>query len=191
MTYDIMELELLFVELDERMGKTIKSFNTDLASLRAGRANPHILDNVTVDYYGVPTPLNQMANISIPEARVLMINVWDGSMLKKVEKAIIDANVGIMPNNDGKVIRLVFPEPTEERRRSLVKDIKNFAENAKVAVRNIRRDTMSELKSLEKNKVISEDILKDCEDTVDKNVSAKIAEIDKLAADKEQEVMKV
>lgn len=191
MAYDILELELLFEELDERNGKTIKSFTTELANLRAGRANMHILDGITVDYYGAPTPLNQVANISIPEARILMINVWDNSITKKVEKAIIDANIGIMPNNDGKVIRLVFPEPTEERRRALVKDIKNFAENAKVAIRNIRRDTMSELKSLEKSKVISEDIQKDCESTVDKAVASKIAEIDKLAADKEQEILKV
>lgn len=191
MTYDILELELLFEELDERTGKTIKSLITELSNLRAGRANMRILDGITVDYYGAQTPINQIANISIPEARVLMINVWDNSLIKKVEKSIIDANIGITPNNDGKVIRLVFPEPNEERRRSLVKDIKTFAENAKVAIRNIRRDSMSELKSLEKAKTITEDMQKDCENAVDKVITAKIAEIDKAAAEKEQEILKI
>ncbi|NLL56124.1 MAG: ribosome recycling factor [Clostridiales bacterium] len=189
--YEIEELELLFEELDEKTNKSIKSFVSDLAGLRAGRANMHILDGITVDYYGTATPLNQVANISIPEARVLMINVWDASIMKKVEKAIIDANIGITPVNDGKVIRLVFPEPTEERRKALVKDVKTFAENCKVAVRNIRRDIMSQLKSLEKSKVITEDIHKDSQNNVDKVVTAKIAEIDKIAAEKEQEILKV
>lgn len=188
---DILELELLFEELEEKTGKTIKSFTGELANLRAGRANMHILDGITVDYYGAQTPLNQVANISIPEARILLINVWDTSLMKKVEKSITDANIGITPNNDGKVIRLVFPEPTEERRKSLVKDIKTFAENSKVAIRNIRRDVMSELKSLEKSKVITEDMQKDCENNVDKVVASKIADIDKIAAEKEQEILKV
>jgi ribosome recycling factor len=189
--YDILELELLFEELEEKTGKTIKSFTSELANLRAGRANMRILDGITIDYYGAPTQLNQVANISIPEARILMINVWDVSIMKKVEKAIVDANIGITPNNDGKTIRLVFPEPTEERRKSLVKDIKTFAENSKVATRNIRRDVMSELKALEKSKVITEDMQKDCENNVDKIVAIKITEIDKIAAEKELEILKV
>lgn len=191
MAYDILEVELLFEELDEKTAKTVKSFIGELTNVRAGRANAHILDGVCVDYYGVATPLNQVANITIPEARILMINVWDNSLTKKVEKAIIDANIGMVPNNDGKVIRLIFPEPTEERRRALVKEIKNADENAKIAIRNIRRDAMSDIKSLEKAKVITEDMMKEYETAVDKTASAKSLEIDRLAADKEQEVLKV
>lgn len=191
MAYDILEVELLFEELEDKTAKSIKSFVGELTNLRAGRANIHILDGITVDYYGTPTPLNQVSNITIPEARILMINVWDNSLMKKVEKAIIDANIGIMPNNDGKVIRLVFPEPTEERRKSLVKNVKTFAENCKVAIRNIRRDAMSELKSFEKSKIITEDMQKDYESNVEKIVTAKIAEIDKIAAEKEQEILKI
>ena len=157
MAYDIMEVELIFEELDDKTQKSVNQLQTEYNLMRAGRANVHILDGITVDYYGVGTPLNQVANITVPEARMIMITVWDGSLIKKVEKAIIDANIGITPNNDGKNIRLIFPEPTEERRRALVKDVKNFAEKTKVAVRNIRRDAMTELKSLEKNKIISED----------------------------------
>lgn len=159
--------------------------------MRAGRANVHILDNVTVEYYGVDTPLNQVANVTVPEARMIMITVWDASILKKVEKAIIDANIGITPNNDGKNIRLIFPEPTEERRRALAKDIKACAEKAKVAVRNIRRDAMTEIKNLEKSKVITEDMQKNYEADVDKKINARIEEIDKLAQAKEAEVLKV
>ena len=159
--------------------------------MRAGRAKIQILDYVTVEYYGVDTPLNQVANITIPEARMIMITVWDNSIIKKVEKALIDANLGITPNNDGKNIRLIFPEPTEERRRALVKEVKTKGEACKVAVRNIRRDALAELKSLEKNKIISEDMVKNYESDVEKNVSEKINEIDKISAEKEQEILKV
>ena len=140
MAYPLEELELLFGEMDEKSQKTVDSFKTELQAIRAGRANPHILDKVLVDYYGVPTPINNMANVTIAEARVLVISVWDKSALKNVEKAILAANVGITPNNDGNVIRLVFPEVTEERRKMLVKDIKAGAENMKVTLRNHRRD---------------------------------------------------
>ena len=191
MAYDIMEVELIFEELDDKTQKSVNQLQTEYNLMRAGRANVHILDGITVDYYGVGTPLNQVANITVPEARMIMITVWDGSLIKKVEKAIIDANIGITPNNDGKNIRLIFPEPTEERRRALVKDVKNFAEKAKVAVRNIRRDAMTELKSLEKNKIISEDQQKNFEEDVEKKVNAKITEIDKIAQAKETEILKI
>lgn len=191
MAYDIMEVELIFEELDDKTQKSVNQLQTEYNLMRAGRANVHILDCITVDYYGVGTPLNQVANITVPEARMIMITVWDGSLIKKVEKAIIDANIGITPNNDGKNIRLIFPEPTEERRRALVKDVKNFAEKTKVAVRNIRRDAMTELKSLEKNKIISEDQEKNFEEDVEKKVNAKITEIDKIAQAKEAEILKI
>lgn len=191
MAYDIMEVELIFEELDDKTQKSVNQLQTEYNLMRAGRANVHILDGITVDYYGVGTPLNQVANITVPEARMIMITVWDGSLIKKVEKAIIDANIGITPNNDGKNIRLIFPEPTEERRRALVKDVKNFAEKTKVAVRNIRRDAMTELKSLEKNKIISEDQEKNFEEDVEKKVNAKITKIDKIAQAKEAEILKI
>lgn len=191
MAYDIMEVELVFEDLDERTQKSIHQLNYEFNNMRAGRANVHILDGVTVEYYGVDTPLNQVANVTVPEARMIMVTVWDASILKKVEKAIIDANIGITPNNDGKNIRLIFPEPTEERRRALAKDIKACAEKAKVAVRNIRRDSMTEIKNLEKSKVITEDMQKNYEADVDKKINARIEEIDKLAQAKEAEVLKV
>lgn len=189
MAYDIIEVELIFDDLKERTSKTIASFTSELALIRAGRANIHIIDGITVDYYGVDTPLNQVANITIPEARILMITVWDNSLLKKVEKAITDSNIGITPNNDGKNIRLIFPEPTEERRRALVKDVRQKAENAKVAVRNIRREAIADIKALEKGKVITEDMQKNYEVDVDKIVNEKISELDKVAANKEAEIM--
>lgn len=191
MAYDILEVEIVFDDLNERMSKTIASYTKELSLMRAGRANIHIIDGITVEYYGVDTPLNQVANITIPEARILMITVWDTSIIKKVEKAIIDANIGITPNNDGKNIRLVFPEPTEERRRALVKEVKTKGEGAKVAIRNIRRDAISEIKSLEKTKVITEDMQKNYEADIEKAVADKIAEVEKIAAAKEAEILKV
>lgn len=191
MAYPLEELELLFGEMDEKSQKTVDSFKTELQEIRAGRANPHILDKVLVDYYGVPTPINNMANVTIAEARVLVISVWDKSALKNVEKAILAANVGITPNNDGNVIRLVFPEVTEERRKMLVKDIKAGAENMKVTLRNHRRDANEDLKALKKDSVITEDDLKDYLKEVDDKLASYIEKIDKLAKDKEQEVMSV
>lgn len=191
MAYDIMEVEIIFDDLKDRMKKSLSNYVADLNTMRAGRANVHILDAVKVDYYGVETPINQMANITVPEARMIMITVWDASMLKKTEKALIDANLGITPNNDGKNIRLIFPELTEERRKMLVKEVKTKGEACKVAVRNIRRDAIAELKSLEKSKVLTEDLMKDYEAEVDKDVSARISEIDKISAEKEQEILKI
>lgn len=191
MAYPLEELELLFGEMDEKSQKTVDSFKTELQAIRAGRANPHILDKVLVDYYSVPTPINNMANVTIAEARVLVISVWDKSALKNVEKAILAANVGITPNNDGNVIRLVFPEVTEERRKMLVKDIKAGAENMKVTLRNHRRDANEDLKALKKDSVITEDDLKDYLKEVDDKLASYIEKIDKLAKDKEQEVMSV
>ena len=189
--YEVTEVAMVFDDLEERTAKTISNLRTELQSLRAGRANPHILDKVTVPYYGVDTPLNQMANITVHEARMLVINVWDQSALKAVEKAIIAANVGIFPTNDGKVLRMVFPELTEERRRSLVKDVKVAGENAKVAVRNIRRDAIDLLRGYKKDSVVTEDDLFALEKDVDKAVNAAISDIDKICSDKETEIMSV
>ena len=191
MSYGIDEVDLIFGEMEEKFTRTEHNFSCNLQSIRAGRANPHILDKILVDYYGVPTPLNNMANITVPEARLLVISVWDKSALKNVEKAILAANIGITPNNDGNVIRLVFPEVTEERRKMLVKDIKTQAENSKVALRNQRRDANEQLKAFKKDSVITEDDLKIYLDDVDKKLAAASEEIDKLAKAKEQEVMSV
>ena len=189
--YEVTEVAMVFDDLEERTAKTISNLRTELQSLRAGRANPHILDKVTVPYYGVDTPLNQMANITVPEARMLVINVWDQSALKAVEKAVIAANVGIFPTNDGKVLRMVFPELTEERRRLLVKEVKVAGENAKVAVRNIRRDAIDLLRGYKKDSVVTEDDLFALEKDVDKAVNAAISDIDKICSDKETEIMSV
>ncbi len=191
MAYNNEQVELIFMENTERFEKTIANLQNELAGLRAGRANPRLLDKITIDYYGTPTQLNQVANITIPEARMIVVSPWDASVLKAVEKAIIDANIGIMPNNDGKVLRLVFPELTEERRKSLAKEVKTIAENAKVAVRNIRRDLIEALKKLKKDSTISEDDYTTYEKDAEKIVSSKIEAVDKIAAEKEKEIMSV
>ncbi len=191
MAYELLEVEMVFDDLSERIEKTKTSLNNEFKSMRAGRANPHILDKVVVPYYGMDTPINQMANITIPEARMLVVNVWDQSAIKAVEKAIIAANVGIFPTNDGKVLRLVFPELTEERRRALVKEVKVSTENAKVAVRNIRRDALDVLRTYKKDSVITEDDYTRFEKDVEKVVSGAITDIDKMSTDKEAEIMSV
>jgi len=191
MPYGIEVVDLVFDEFNERCEKAVVSLNNELKSIRAGRANPHILDKVVVNYYGAETPLNQMANISIAEARLLVVSVWDKNALKDVERAIYAANIGITPNNDGNVIRLVFPELTEERRRQLVKDIKTLGENSKVAARNGRREAIDELKKLEKTSEITEDDLKDFTKDVDKKLQETCDEIEKLIKDKETEIMSV
>ncbi|MFI3228599.1 MAG: ribosome recycling factor [Bacillota bacterium] len=191
MAYEIEEVELVFDDLTTRTQKTIANYQSELLAMKAGRANAHILDKVLVDYYGTPTPINQMANITIPEARLLTISVWDASAIKAVEKAITAANVGITPNNDGKLIRMVFPELTEERRRALGKDIKAMSEQVKIAVRNIRRDAIDDLRSFKKDSIITEDEIKVYEKDVDKEVSQSIATIEKMTADKEKEIMSV
>ena len=191
MSVGIDSVDLIFEEMDEKCEKCVHNFSNELKSIRAGRANPHILDKITVDYYGTPTPINNMANITIPEARLLVISVWDKSALKNVEKAILAANIGITPNNDGNVIRLIFPELTEERRKSLVKDLKANSENAKIVLRNARRDAIDALKKLEKSSEITEDDLKDFTADVDKRLATQIEDIEKLTRDKEQEILSV
>ena len=191
MAYGIDSVDLIFEEMKEKFTKTVHNFSTEMKSMRAGRANPHILDKVMVDYYGTPTPINNMANITVPEARLLVISVWDKSALKNVEKAILAANIGITPNNDGNVIRLIFPELTEERRKALVKELKTNAENTKVVLRNARRDAIDALKKLEKDSGITEDDLKDFTADVDKALSSEIEDVDKLTKDKEQEILAV
>ena len=171
--------------------KAIESLESRLLNIRAGRANPAILNKVTVDYYGVPTPINQMAGISVPEARLIVIQPWDASVLKEIEKAILASDIGLNPNNDGKVIRLSFPELTEERRKDLVKDIKKIAEDSKVAIRSIRRDGIDEAKSMQKESIITEDDLKKAEEQIQKLTDKKIAEIDSILDKKEKEIMSI
>lgn len=191
MAFGIEEVDFLFETFDEENAKTFENYKTELQGIRAGRANPHILDKVEVEYYGTMTPLNQMANVTIAEARVLVVSVWDKSALKNVEKAILAANVGITPNNDGTVIRLVFPEVTEERRRALVKDIKQGAEETKIVLRNHRRDINEELKKLKKDSAITEDDLTNFLEEVDKRLAKEIEKVDESAKKKEDEVMSV
>lgn len=181
----------LYKPFDEKMKKVIAGLKENLAGLRAGRANPAILDKVHVDYYGVPTPINQVGNVSVPEARVIVIQPWDVKMLKEVEKAIQKSDVGINPINDGKVIRLVFPVPTEERRKELVKIVKRDGEETKVAVRAIRRDAIEEFKVQKKNGDMTEDDLKDAEKEMQNITDKYIAEIDKVMAAKDKEIMEV
>ncbi len=180
-----------YTKFEEKMGKTISVFDENLSEVRAGRANPAILNKVRIDYYGVPTPINQVAGISVPEARLIVIQPWDISILKEIEKAILASDIGINPNNDGKVIRLAFPELNEERRKELVKSIKKMAEESKIAIRGIRRDAIDEFKTMQKNSEITEDDLKVAEEGIQKLTDKKIEEIDKLLEKKEQEIMKV
>ena len=180
-----------YKNLEEKMGKTISVLEENLAEIRAGRANPAILNKIKVDYYGVPTPINQVAGISVPEARLIVVQPWDASILKEIEKEILKADIGINPNNDGKVIRLSFPELTEERRKELVKDIKKIAEDAKVSIRSIRREGIDEYKAMQKESMITEDDLKRAEDDIQELTDKKIAEIDKILDNKEKEIMSV
>ena len=180
-----------YTNLKERMEKSIRAFQEKLAEIRAGRANPAILNKVRIDYYGSQTPINQVAGISVPEARLIVIQPWDVSILKEIEKAILASDIGINPNNDGKVIRLAFPELNEERRKELVKDIKKIAEEAKVAIRSIRRDGIDEAKAKQKNSEMTEDELKVAENEIQKITDKNIEEIDKILANKETEIMSV
>ena len=176
---------------EEKMTKSYDSMIRDFTSIRAGRANPHVLDRIKVDYYGTPTPLQQVGNISVPEPRMLMIQPWEKSLLKTIEKALLASDLGITPTNDGSVIRLVFPELTEERRKELVKDIKKKGEAAKVAVRNIRRDANETFKKQNKANEISEDDQKDLETKVQKMTDKYIADIDKAVEEKSKEILTV
>ena len=180
-----------FKHIEEKMDKTISVLQENFAEVRAGRANPAILNKIKVDYYGTPTPINQVAGISVPEARLIVIQPWDASLLKEIEKEILKAEIGINPNNDGKVIRLAFPELNEERRKEIVKDIKKMAEESKVSIRSVRREGIDEAKKMQKDSEITEDELKSAEDQIQKLTDSKIAEIDKVLAEKEKEVMSV
>ena len=180
-----------YTNLKERMEKSIGAFKEKLSEIRAGRANPAILNKVKIDYYGTPTPINQVAGVSVPEARLIVIQPWDVSVLKDIEKAILTSDIGLNPNNDGKVIRLAFPELTEERRKELAKEIRKIAEEAKVAIRAIRRDGIDEAKVKQKNSEITEDELKSAETEIQKITDKYIDEIDKILADKEKEIMSV
>ena len=185
------QFDMIMMETMERADKTISVLNSEYITIRAGRANPHILDKVLVDYYGSPTPINQVGNLSVTEGRCLVIAPWDASMLKVIEKQLLAENLGITPVNDGKVIRLVFPALTEERRKELVKQIKKMAEDSKVAIRNIRRDAMDALKKMKNNKEISEDEHSVCEKDVDKFISESIEKIEKLCTEKEKDILSV
>ncbi len=177
--------------IEEKMNKTISVLQENFSEVRAGRANPAILNKIRVDYYGTPTPINQVAGISVPEARLIVIQPWDISLLKEIEKEILKAEIGINPNNDGKVIRLAFPELNEERRKELVKEVKKMAEDSKVSIRSIRREAMDEAKKLQKDNQMTEDELKGAEDKIQKLTDNKIAETDKILAEKEKEIMSV
>ena len=176
---------------EEKMKSSVEHLNRELAAVRAGRANPAVLDKVTVDYYGAPTPIQQVASISVPDPRSLMIQPWDGSVLKGIEKAILASDLGINPQNDGRVIRLVFPQLTEERRKELAKQVKKYGEESKVAVRNIRRDAIDKFKKQQKASEITEDDYKDIEKDIQKLTDAAIKDIDKIDAEKEKEIMEV
>ena len=178
-------------KFEEKMMKTVSVYEENLAEIRAGRANPAILNKITIDYYGTPTPINQVAGISVPEARLIVIQPWDGSILKEIEKEILKSDIGINPSNDGKVIRLAFPELNEERRKEIVKDIRKMAEEAKVAIRSIRRDAIDEAKAMQKNSEISEDELKGAEDSIQKLTDKYVEQIDNILDKKEKEVMSI
>ena len=178
-------------EFEEKMKKTISVYEQNLSEIRAGRANPAILNKIKVSYYGVETPINQVAGISVPEARMIVIQPWDASILKEIEKAILASDIGLNPNNDGKLIRLNFPELTEERRKELVKDIKKIAEDAKVSIRAIRRDAIDYFKGLNKESLVTDDELSRAENDIQKLTDKSVEEIDKILANKEKEVMSV
>lgn len=175
----------------EKMNKSFNALNNEFAAIRAGRANPAVLDKVMVDYYGAPTPVNQMAAISVSEARILLIQPWDKSSLKLIEKAILASDVGITPTNDGSAIRLVFPQLTEERRKELCKTIKKYGEECKVTVRSVRRDTIEKFKTMKKNSEITEDDMKNCEKKVQELTDKFCDDVDKAVAAKEKEIMTV
>ncbi len=184
-------MEELIMTYEDKMEKSLDNLYSEYTSIRAGRANPHILDKITVDYYGTPTPLQQVGNISVPEARMIVIQPWEASILKDIEKALLMSDLGLTPTNDGKMIRLVFPELTEERRKEVVKDVKKKGENAKVAVRNIRRDAMDAIKKKGKEDGISEDEIKEYQDDVQKSTDKYVAKIDAAVEEKSKEILTV
>ena len=184
-------MEKVFAMVEEKMGKTVSVLSAEFASIRAGRANSAVLDKIKVDYYGTPTPINQMAAVSVAEARILTIQPWDVSTLHPIEKAIQASDIGINPQNDGRIIRLVFPQLTEERRKELCKDVKKLAEDSRIAVRSIRRDGIDKVKKMEKASEITEDDLKIAEKKLQDLTDKYIKDIDKLAAEKEKEIMAI
>lgn len=184
-------MQTLFKTIEEKMGKTVSVLNNEYGALRAGRANASVLDKVKVDYYGTPTPVNQMAAVSVAEARILTIQPWDTSTLQAIEKAILASEIGINPQNDGRIIRLVFPQLTEERRRELCKDVKKMAEDSRVAIRSIRRDGIDKAKKMQKDSEITEDDLKIAEKKIQDLTDKYIKEIDKAAEAKEKDIMEI
>ncbi|MDI9483479.1 MAG: ribosome recycling factor [Bacillota bacterium] len=180
-----------YSNVTEKMDKTISVLKEELANIRAGRANPRLLDKITIDYYGTPTPINQLANISIPEARQIVIQPWDAKILSTVEKAILASNIGLTPNNDGKLIRLIFPTLTEERRIELTKQVKKNGENAKIAIRQVRREAIELYKKMKKNSEITEDDLINTEKDIQKITDGYIEDIDKIVTAKIDEIMEV
>lgn len=191
MAADMEKIEMILLEMEDRTSKTISVLKESYIQIRLGRANPHVLDKVMVDFYGQPTPIAQMSNISVQEGKCLVIAPWDKSMLKNVEKAILASNVGITPTNDGSVIRLVFPDLTEERRREISKQVRKMGEDAKVAVRNIRRDVLDTLKKMKTNKEVSEDEYTSFEKEVNDSINTAIETVEKLQTEKEKDVMTV
>ena len=191
MNYANPQIEELFLNFEMNSDKAIDYMKGEFAVMRAGRANPKLVENIKVDYYGAMTPINQMGNITSPEPRQLVITLWDKGALKDVEKAILQANIGVTPQNDGSCIRLTFPVLTEERRKELVKQVKKLAEDTKVVLRNSRRDAMDALKKEKNAKTVSEDLIADYEKEIDKMLSKLIENVDKLAKDKEVDVMSV
>lgn len=188
---DNEKVEEIFLTLEEKLEKTLNVLKDEFAAIRAGRANPHILDKLQIEAYGGMSPLNQLGNVSAADARCLVISPWDKSLLKTIEKAVLASNLGINPTNDGNVIRLVFPDLTEERRKELVKQVRKMGEDSKVAVRNNRRDAMEALKKMKTAKELSEDESKNCEQDVEKSISESIAQVDKIVAAKEKELLTV
>ena len=184
-------METVFAKTKEKMEKCLTALERDYSAVRAGRANPAILDKVMVDYYGVPTPINQMAAVSVPEARLLVIQPWDASTLREIEKAINTADIGINPQNDGKVIRLTFPQLTEEHRKTLQKDISKRGEEAKVAIRNVRRDAMDDIKKLKKDNEITEDDQKDAEKKLQDITDDYVKQVEVITKKKEEEVLSI
>ncbi len=191
MALDIEKVEMIMMDAEEKFEKSAEVFKSDLLQVRAGRANPHVLDKIKVDYYGTPSPLNQVGNVAVQDGQCLVISPWDKSLLKEIEKAIQVSEIGINPTNDGNVIRLVFPTLTEERRKEIVKQVKKMSEDAKIAVRNVRRDCLDSLKKMNKAKEMTDDEYAGFEEEIEKSVTKAIEEIEKATSDKEKELLTV
>ena len=191
MALDVEKVEMIIMEADEKLEKSTEVFLSDLTQVRAGRANPHVLDKIKVDYYGTLSPINQVGNIAVTDGQCLVITPWDKRLLKTIEKAIQVSDIGINPTNDGNVIRLVFPTLTEERRKEIVKQVKKMAEDAKIAVRNVRREVLDSLKKMNKAKEMTDDEYAGYEADVEKKVTKAVENIDKAAAEKEKELLTV